>query len=346
MDEQLRALEREHHASPSLANEVRFLQALRKAGSIPPRSLEVAAALGHEAAREALGPPSHFLVAEDGRRAALPRGREIQLGKRKPQAEFVINHSSVCREHCKIKIEDRGTRVWDTKSIDGTYINGESVSTLGANWLRSGAELRVGAVSLRYQCEGAFLRGVSVNPYPQPAVAAAGWSRPGRHVFELTDWLASLGADAALRGALAAAETVLEGWQERYPQDRWGAGLLLATQDWCKCPCPDHLARIRKFREDDPLFEQEPGVEYRRLDESLASQDAWAYKEGRTYELKACFAIRALAVISTAESEDLAYELQQGFDGAVSASGVAEVEASLRQAFVPWLLEEAMRSPL
>lgn len=316
-----------------------LLRAAWEAGKLPPRALEISAALGHGGAQQVLGPPRHFLVSGE-RRAPLPWGRSIQLGKYSPPAEFTINHWSVCPRHCVITASrEGGVFVKDSKSLEGTYVNGEEALSLAKGVVLSpGDVLRLGAVSFRYECTGAPLVRIPTNPSPVPGVrmASAGGKRLIGPPLAIATWIADLGREAALRAARAVADAAAPYWNAPGELGAWTEALFAAAAAWIDCPCERHLGDLRVLREGDPL-----GGERARGDESLARQDEAAYKTGLTTELGLCFAIRALALIATTESGGLAHELQQSFDGAVSATSQGVVQESLRRTFLPWLLAAA-----
>ncbi len=65
-----------------------------------------------------------------------------------PSNDLVLEDETVSRFHCVVAVESRGVRVRDEGSANGTLVDGVRVQDA---WLRDGAELRLGAVAVRFQ---------------------------------------------------------------------------------------------------------------------------------------------------------------------------------------------------
>jgi pSer/pThr/pTyr-binding forkhead associated (FHA) protein len=69
----------------------------------------------------------------------LPGG--IKTVGRAPRADFVVDAPLVSRLHCRLTLQPDGLLVEDLESTNGTFVNGERVTSLV---MRSGDALRVG----------------------------------------------------------------------------------------------------------------------------------------------------------------------------------------------------------
>ena len=68
---------------------------------------------------------------------------------REPSNDIVINHDSISRYHCQLKLDGDGSLVvHDLNSMNGTYLNDEKVSR---SVLMTGDRLQLGAVILRME---------------------------------------------------------------------------------------------------------------------------------------------------------------------------------------------------
>lgn len=65
----------------------------------------------------------------------------IKTVGRAPRADFVVDAPLVSRLHCRLTLQADGLLVEDLESTNGTFVNGERVTTLV---MRSGDALRVG----------------------------------------------------------------------------------------------------------------------------------------------------------------------------------------------------------
>lgn len=68
-----------------------------------------------------------------------------------PSNDVVIRASSVSRFHCEIKIHERGPRISDLGSTNGTFLDGVRIE---AAFVRDGSLLRLGRVVLRFELLG------------------------------------------------------------------------------------------------------------------------------------------------------------------------------------------------
>jgi DNA-binding NtrC family response regulator len=69
--------------------------------------------------------------------------------------QLVLNDASVAPEHFRIQRERDGWLLFDLGSAVGTFVNGDRVKRA---WLKPGAEIRAGAVTLRFTCQKERLR--------------------------------------------------------------------------------------------------------------------------------------------------------------------------------------------
>lgn len=104
--------------------------------------------------------------------SGLPRGARIPLAGRlivgrAPETGIPIGDPSVSAHHAELE-ERRGRwYVRDLGSTNGTYVDRRAIGSRWA-WLRPGAELRLGAVVLRFEQDG-VVRGARLRePGEQP----------------------------------------------------------------------------------------------------------------------------------------------------------------------------------
>ena len=90
------------------------------------------------------------------------------------------------RFHCEIESGERGARIKDLGSTNGTWVDGVSV---GEAWLRDGSALRVGGTDLKYE-------------------EASGYARPA--LSTRTELHGLVGSSAAMREAFASLERVAQ----------------------------------------------------------------------------------------------------------------------------------------
>jgi pSer/pThr/pTyr-binding forkhead associated (FHA) protein len=88
---------------------------------------------------------------KDGERREYPLAAEKTLLGRRPDCTLRIASSDVSRQHCELHLSDRGLRVKDLGSSNGTYVNGQRVSEAA---LKAGDRLMVGPVVFVVQIDG------------------------------------------------------------------------------------------------------------------------------------------------------------------------------------------------
>ncbi len=50
--------------------------------------------------------------------------RSSNIAGRNPACDFILNHSSISRQHCLLQITERGLHVKDLSTTNGTKVNG------------------------------------------------------------------------------------------------------------------------------------------------------------------------------------------------------------------------------
>lgn len=101
----------------------------------------------HEVA-EALRSPYRHVLVWGSQELELAEGENL-VG-REHDASIWIRHPSVSREHARVRVAGGAAELEDLGSKNGTYRGSERVT--GRVPLRSGDEVRIGTVSLRYAC--------------------------------------------------------------------------------------------------------------------------------------------------------------------------------------------------
>ncbi|WP_394941322.1 FHA domain-containing protein [Psychromicrobium sp. YIM B11713] len=98
---------------------------------------------------EALPSGSALLIAHAGpnQGARFLLDSEVTLAGRHPDADVFLDDVTVSRRHVEFRREEKGFRVVDAGSLNGTYVNGDRVDSL---LLRSGNEVQIGKFRLTY----------------------------------------------------------------------------------------------------------------------------------------------------------------------------------------------------
>lgn len=74
---------------------------------------------------------------------------EVLLGRESPGSQIVIKHNEVSRVHLALRWTGDALEVKDMQSTNGTFVNGERVSTSRPSSIRNGDQLRLGNLDLR-----------------------------------------------------------------------------------------------------------------------------------------------------------------------------------------------------
>lgn len=81
-----------------------------------------------------------------GRRMHDIEGQMVVVG-RSPKSDVFLDDVTVSRRHAEIYREDRGFRIRDVGSLNGTYVNRVRVDTVD---LRNGDEIQVGKYRFKF----------------------------------------------------------------------------------------------------------------------------------------------------------------------------------------------------
>ena len=125
----------------------------RQDGAVAPDCPTGQLRLGVRDRRRAIGPfpkpvPGRHLAIEDGGEVLLVTlDRPVLHVGRSPSADIVLDDASVSRRHAVLVREGENTVLLDDRSRHGVIVNGERV---GRAVLRSGDDIRLGGVPLRY----------------------------------------------------------------------------------------------------------------------------------------------------------------------------------------------------
>ncbi|HUG34081.1 MAG TPA: FHA domain-containing protein, partial [Anaerolineales bacterium] len=85
------------------------------------------------------------MLLSDGKK--IPLKPVMQIG-RKPENDLVLNDPDVSGQHARIRFEESAFLLEDLKSTNGTFLNGERIST--PMRLASGAQIQVGGTQLQF----------------------------------------------------------------------------------------------------------------------------------------------------------------------------------------------------
>ena len=129
------------------------------------------------------GQRSQLIVLRDtGPGSTLDLNQPAVFVGRDPQSDMVLDDPSVAAEHFRIQHEGDGWLLLDLGSETGTYVDGARVQRA---WLKPGAKIRAGAVTLRFSSQKERLH---VQPSPAHRFGAlVGDSVSMREVFALLD---------------------------------------------------------------------------------------------------------------------------------------------------------------
>lgn len=89
--------------------------------------------------------------AEEGRQFRLRQKGSTWIGRDNSVNDIVLPGSSVSRRHSRIESDGTNFYVHDTGSTNGTFVNGQQVSTA---MLRNGDTLTIGNIVLRFIAPG------------------------------------------------------------------------------------------------------------------------------------------------------------------------------------------------
>jgi hypothetical protein len=342
------ANEAEHRwrASGLPEDEVRWLSALCRAGSRA--RVELAATLGHEPARLALGPFERWLRCDDGRRIDLTPEVEVTVG-RDPSVEVHIPDPRVSRKHCVLKLLVDGT-LWvrDLGSKNRCTVDGREFQ-VGTLHVGQTLSLGWGSSAVTFAGSGPTLTQLPLASRPGAVTPTAGFVLNPANFHELSlssawlTWLAQLGPQACMLAALGIADSTRPEWLHATPEDTWAQRLADAAEAWLADPSASAVARIEQAAREDPLEHPVGRLGRWDGDGSLAHCDAWAYKGGIPQELSACYGVRAPG---RPYARGLEVEgMQQALDGAAYCSGRERLEASLRARLLPVLFGSPAPEP-
>lgn len=92
----------------------------------------------------------HRIHTEAGRTLTVLEDAEVTIGKKKGEADIILEDASVSRLHARILKEDTKYYVEDLNSTNGTYKNGLRLQPYERRQLEEGDEITVGRVMLRF----------------------------------------------------------------------------------------------------------------------------------------------------------------------------------------------------
>lgn len=81
-----------------------------------------------------------------GRRMHDVGHNSISVGRSHP-SDIVLDDVTVSREHARISLEDRGFKIVDSGSLNGTYVNRVRVDSV---YLRNGDEIQIGKYRFKF----------------------------------------------------------------------------------------------------------------------------------------------------------------------------------------------------
>lgn len=81
-----------------------------------------------------------------GRRMHDVGHNSISVGRSHP-SDIVLDDVTVSREHVRISLEDRGFKIVDSGSLNGTYVNRVRVDSV---YLRNGDEIQIGKYRFKF----------------------------------------------------------------------------------------------------------------------------------------------------------------------------------------------------
>lgn len=96
-------------------------------------------------------PRIHSLYTREGRLLADVDKESLVIGKKKEEADVVLEDISVSRMHARIVQEAQGTYIEDLNSTNGTYKNGLRLEPYEKRLLEVGDEIRIGKKELLYR---------------------------------------------------------------------------------------------------------------------------------------------------------------------------------------------------
>lgn len=142
--------ERKVGAEPVPANETTSisLPPLPQAATIEPKlSPEERAAVA------ALPAGSALLIAHSGPNsgARFLLDQDVTTAGRHPNADVFLDDVTVSRQHAEFRRTPGGFSVVDTRSLNGTYVNGDRVDSVN---LRTGNEVQIGKFRLTFYAAG------------------------------------------------------------------------------------------------------------------------------------------------------------------------------------------------
>ena len=91
------------------------------------------------------------LFNENGKEVLLLDGRSVILGKKKEEADCVLEDMSVSRMHARITKEKDGFYLEDLNSTNGTWKNGLRLQPYEKRKLEKEDEIKLGKVVLFYR---------------------------------------------------------------------------------------------------------------------------------------------------------------------------------------------------
>lgn len=92
----------------------------------------------------------HRLHTDSGRTLRVLEESEVTIGKKKGEADIILEDASVSRLHARILKEDTKYYVEDLNSTNGTFKNGLRLQPYEKRLLEEGDEITVGRVMLRF----------------------------------------------------------------------------------------------------------------------------------------------------------------------------------------------------
>ncbi|MCU1575096.1 MAG: hypothetical protein JWO93_3178 [Micrococcaceae bacterium] len=113
------------------------------------RSVERNLSTEEQVAVEALPAGSALLIAHSGpnRGARFLLDSDVTTAGRHPDADIFLDDVTVSRRHVEFRRVDGGFEVVDSKSLNGTYVNGDRVDAVR---LRNTNEVQIGKFRLTY----------------------------------------------------------------------------------------------------------------------------------------------------------------------------------------------------
>ncbi|HMO59034.1 MAG TPA: FHA domain-containing protein, partial [Roseiflexaceae bacterium] len=96
-------------------------------------------------------------VVQEGRRQEIVITKGLFTIGRADDNDLVLNDRAVSKYHARLVYNNRGWKVFDLGSANGTYVDGERLFTLDSRQIEDGGSIRIGSVYivLRTQIQAA-----------------------------------------------------------------------------------------------------------------------------------------------------------------------------------------------